>query len=195
MPQLSRRDIELLVLGVGSQPGNLSRGISGLTRLQKLLYLLEAEGHVSPSADGFQFEPYKAGPYSAKLYDDLEFLENLGLVRSEITAEATPAEAAELDKLGFDELMGTERESALDDSATADAYEERRYALTDKGRARVQELLARRELDPVIEGVRKINARYASHSLSDLLHYVYTKYPAMTVESEIRDQILARRRR
>src|SRR5437660_385408 len=117
MPQVSRRDIELLLLGIGPQSGHFSAGISGLTRLQKLLYLLEAEGHVSPSGDGFQFEPYKAGPYSAKLYDDLEFLENLGLIRSEITAEATPAEAAELDKLSFDELMGTGGEGeGLDDS-------------------------------------------------------------------------------
>jgi uncharacterized protein YwgA len=110
MPEISRRDLELLVMGVGTDPTHLSTGISGITRFQKLLFLLEAEGAVTPSGDGFQFEPYKAGPYSSKLYDDLEFLENLGLIESEVTAEATTAEAAELDRLSFEELMGAESE-------------------------------------------------------------------------------------
>lgn len=193
MPHISRRDLELLLLAVGPEHGEMTSGISGITRLQKLLYLLQEEVHVTPSGDGFQFEAYKAGPYSAKLYDDLEFLENLGLVESEITAEATAAEAAEIDKLSFDELMGTGPE--LDrDSTTSDSYEERRYTLTKKGLTRVQAMLSNPELAPVIEGIRKVKSRFGSYSLNDLLHYVYTKYPAMTVESEIRDQILRRRR-
>jgi uncharacterized protein YwgA len=101
MPHISTRDLELLLLGVGAKPNRLTSGISGITRLQKFLYLLQEEGHVSPNGDGFEFEPYKAGPYSAKLYDDLEFLENLGLVQSDITAEATAPEAAEIDMLSF----------------------------------------------------------------------------------------------
>lgn len=193
MPQISRRDLELLLLAVDPEAGLLTSGISGITRLQKLLYLLQEEGRVTPSGDGFEFEAYKAGPYSAKLYDDLEFLENLGLVQSEITAEATAPEASEIDKLNFDELMGTG--DGLDDSATSDSYEERRYTLTDLGVERVQNMLRHPEMAPVVDGIRKIKSRFGNYSLNDLLYYVYTKYPEMTVESEIRDQVLRRRRR
>ena len=192
MLQISRRDLELLLLAVGADSRELTNGISGITRLQKLLYLLEKEGKVLPTGDGFFFEAYKAGPYSAKLYDDLEFLENLGLVQSEVTAEATAAEVAEIDKISFDELLGTG--DRPNDSATSDNYEERRYTLTEEGLSRVKRRLNHPDWIPVIDGIRKIKSKFANHSLNDLLYYVYTKYPDMTVESEIRDQILHGRR-
>ena len=149
MPHISRRDLELLLIGVGPDAGELTKGISGITRLQKLLYLLQEERHIVPSGDGFEFEAYKAGPYSAKLYDDLEFLENLDLVRSEITGGVTEPEAAEIDKLSFDELLGTG--DGLDGSASSDSYEERRYTLTHKGIARIRAMLDNPELSPVVE--------------------------------------------
>lgn len=76
--------------------------------------------------------------------------------------------------------------------AAADAYEEKRYSLTEKGLRRVQELMRQGELRPVVEGIQKMKSRFGNHSLSDLLQYVYTKYPAMTVESEIKDEVLKR---
>ena len=130
MQAVSRRDLELLLIGVDPNSDELDIGISGITRLQKLLYLLQHECNVVPRGDGFQFEAYKAGPYSSKLYDDLEFLENLGLVQCEITAEATAPEAAEIDKLNFEELLGTGDD--IDGLATSDNYEEKRFTLTDR---------------------------------------------------------------
>src|ERR1700737_2224795 len=88
MPEIGRRDIVMLLLGVDPS-GEIAEGIGGMTRLQKLLFLLEKEEGLKPSGDGFSFVEYKAGPYSSKLYDDLEFLENLGLIEGRTTAEAT----------------------------------------------------------------------------------------------------------
>ncbi len=200
MPQISSRDLLLLLLGTGND-GKASDGLGGITRLQKLLFLLEKEEQISPSGDAFHFAAYKAGPYSSKLYDDLEFLENLGYLESEVTAEATAPEAAEVDKLNFDDLMdgdGAEGDSETDDERTmkaADAFAERRFRLTQEGKAKTERLLNDGQLQPVIEGVRRIKSKFGSHSLSDLLYYVYTKYPEMTVESEIKDQVLRRARR
>jgi uncharacterized protein YwgA len=81
--QIGRRN--LLLLLVGTDPG----GVGGITRLQKLLFLLEREEGLEPTERGFEFEAYKAGPYSPQLYDDLEFLENLGYLVSYVTAEAS----------------------------------------------------------------------------------------------------------
>lgn len=196
MPSISTRDLLLLLLNAWSERG--SRGLGGMTRLQKLLFLLDREEGLHATGNGFQFEPYKAGPYSSKLYDDLEFLENLGLLRSEVTAEATEPEAAEVEKeeadigsLNFDDLMGDgDAKGPLPDT-----LEERRFALTPKGKVRVEELLSKADYRPVVDGIRRIKSKYASHSLNDLLYYVYTKYPEMTVESEIKDQVLGRRSR
>jgi len=183
---VGRRDLVMLLLGVDAR-GEESEGLGGITRMQKLLFLLERED--------------KAGPYSAALYDDLQFLENLGLVQTEVTSEATEAESAELDLLSFDELIdgGAESEEgqAVDGMAAADAHEERRYRLTPKGMDHVRKLLGA-GMDAArvaADGIRRVKSRYSELSLSDLLYYVYTKYPEMAVESEIRDQVMRRARR
>jgi hypothetical protein len=198
MPQISSRDLLLLLIGIGAD-GKASDGLGGITRLQKLLFLLEKEEHLTPTGDAFDFSAYKAGPYSAKLYDDLEFLENLGLLESEITAEATAPEAAEVDKLNFDDLIeGNDGGADANDEQTmkaADAFAERRFRLTDDGKKKIERLLSDGQLRPVVDGIRRIKSRFGNHSLSDLLYYVYTKYPKMTVESEIKDQVFRRNRR
>lgn len=194
---IGTRDLLLLVLNAWSDERS-GGSLGGITRLQKLLFLLEREEGLKPTGNGFKFEAYKAGPYSSKLYDDLEFLENLGLLHSEVTAESTEPEAVEVEKeeadiggLTFDDLMGDgDAKGPLPDS-----FEERRFGLTETGKRKVEELLAKADYRPVVDGIRRIKSKYASHSLNDLLYYVYTKYPEMAVESEIQDQVLGRRSR
>jgi len=198
MPSISKHNVTLLLLGIGAE-GEISEGLGGITRLQKYLYLLEKEGGFTPKEGNFQFEAYKAGPYSSQLYDDLEFLENLGLIESEVTAQATVEEATEIEELTFDDLMGDGGEvvdgEQYDGFGASDAYEERRFILTAEGQRKVKGLLANGEYQPVVNAVRKIKSRFSNHSLSDLLYYVYTKYPDMTTESEIKDKVLRRGRK
>jgi len=187
----------LLLLGTHPEEG-VAEGVGGITRLQKLLYLLEREENLTPTENGFDFAAYKAGPYSSKLYDDLEFLENLGFIETEVAADATVEEAAEVDLLDFDELIGDEavdsEEGSADGVAAADAYEERRFRITEDGKERIQGLIDSGEYEPVVDGIRRIKRKYGSYSLSDLLYYVYKQYPEMTVESEIKDKVLRGRR-
>lgn len=191
-PKIAGRDLVLLLLALedASRP---NQGIGGLTRLQKLLFLLEKEAGLKVK-DGFDFKPYKAGPYSSKLYDDLEFLENLGLIRSTVSGRATEQEAAEID-LSFEDLISPLNELERDPTqrlGTADDYEERRFSVTEKGRERIAALRQRGDLKETTEAIRKIKAKYGRYSLNELLYYVYTKYPDSATESEIRDKVLRR---
>lgn len=189
---IGRRDLLLLLLG--SQKGAVSaEGIGGITRLQKLLFLLDKEEHVSPAGEGFVFQPYKAGPYSPKLYDDLEFLENLDLISKRVAGEGTEAEAAEIE-LTFEDFIEPEIEPDDFGGPTADEYGEYRYSLTPKGVKKVKELLAKNEYRSVAESVSRVKGRYGRYALQDLLYYVYTQYPNYTTESEIKEQVLRRRR-
>ena len=185
MPEFSRRSLLLLMLGVTEREG-AEPSVNGITRLQKFLFLLDREADIRPKGDTFEFAPCKAGPCSAKLYDDLELLENLGLIESDITSEATEEEAVEVDMFSFDELLG-------DEMVSSDAYEEKRFRLTDTGRIKVEQLLASDDYAPCVAGIRKIKSKYGHYSLSDLLYHVYTKYPQMAIESEIKEKILRRR--
>ena len=194
---IGRRDLLLLMLGCGDN--NLSDGVRGITRLQKLLFLLEREENLTASGDGFEFTAYKAGPYSSRLYDDLELLENLGMVKATVTSETTDPESVEIDMMSFEELMGDGAETlsdgrAVDGLAASDAYEEKAFELTPKGKEVVDKLLESDEYTPFVNGIRHVKSKYGHYSLNDLLYYVYTKYPAMTTESEIREQVLSRRR-
>ncbi len=189
---IGRRDLLMMLLGVSAQRG-VGEGIGGITRLQKLLFLLEHEEHVTPAGEGFTFEPYKAGPYSSKLYDDLEFLENLGLIGRQVAAEGTEEEASEID-FTFEDLIEPEREKDDPSGPAPDAYEEHRFYLTEAGVQKIQQLLADEAYKPLVDSISRIKSRYGQYSLNDLLYHVYTKYPDMTTESEIKEQVLRRRR-
>ncbi len=192
MARIGRRDLLLLLLGLGSK-SDATEGLGGITRLQKYLYLLEMEEGVQPSGEGFEFTPYKAGPYSSRLYDDLEFLENLDLISKKVSAEATEEEASEVE-LGFQDLIEPEHELDERDKPEADAFEEYKYRLTAKGKQKMESLLKSGQYRPVADKINRIKSKYGRYSLSDLLYYVYTHYPEMTTESEIKERVLRRRR-
>jgi uncharacterized protein YwgA len=192
VPKVSKQQLLLLLLGLDG-PSVSTKGIGGITRLQKLLFLLWKEAGIQEVDSGFEFRPDKAGPFSRKLYDELELLENLGLVRSEAQGEATEAEAAELEELSFEELMGDDGQTFGDAEATSsDTFEERRFTLTDSGLKLVREMLDKPEFKPFADGIRKIKSKFANYSLQDLLYHVYTKYETegWTSQSEIRDRVL-----
>lgn len=194
MANIGRYDLLLLLISLEDPSGT---GLGGMTRIQKLLFLLDAEESIRPGADGFKFEAYKAGPYSPRIYDDLELLENMNYISrsKDDESEASDPDKAEVD-FTFEQLMGPEdvMSPATDEVApTADSYEETRYFLTDTGKKKVEELLKKEDYKPFVEGIRKVKSRFAKYSLNDLLYYVYSKHPGMTTESEIKEKVLRRR--
>jgi uncharacterized protein len=177
-----RRTDVLLELLAAPISGVAPAPIVGTTRLQKLLFLAEQEASVKVTeGEDFDFTPYKFGPVSKEIYDDLTKLENLDFISSRPVAEPSEAERDEFG-LSFDDLIGEEE--------TADTLEERQYRITEKGK----EWLAKRNLPKAeVQGIRRVKGRYGSLSLSDLLHYVYSKYPKYTSASEIKDRVLGAR--
>lgn len=194
-PDLGRRGIILLLLSLGGE--SEEDGLTGITRIQKYLFLLEREYGLVPSdgEGGFAFQPYKMGPYSKRLYDDLEMLENLGLVKSAPAGNAgefgldEQEDLATSDEATFDELIGESADGSLSSN------EERTFRVTDAGRAKVQDLMTSGKLVGVVDRIRKVRNRFSNYSLDDILFYVYSKYPDSAVESEIRERVLSRRKR
>jgi hypothetical protein len=114
MATIGRKDLILLLVGLSGK-GPPDDSVSGVTRLQKLLFLLQEEAGLRPGGEGFEFTAWKAGPYSSKLYDDLEFLENIGYLTADTIAGATEAEVSEAaeaertvqeESLSYEDLMG-----------------------------------------------------------------------------------------
>ena len=181
---LSRGQMLMMLLAAPGARGKEGEPIQGTTRLQKLVFLLEHEANLKPTkGDDFDFTAWKFGPVSKELYDDLEKLENLGLLESEPVSEPSKTELDEYG-LSFDDLMGEE------ESQSRDSFEEKRYRLSEKGLKWVRDRGLHTE---AFEKIKKVKEKYGALSLQDLLHYIYTKFPEMATASEIRGKVLRRR--
>lgn len=179
--------------------------IRGITRLQKILFLLEMEGGLVLEDGPFGFAPDQLGPLSSQAYDDLVLLEELGLV-VRVRADGTMLKRKKkgLRELGISDLLDDEdggqsvpdppehpefpEEAGVEVLARGSSgYEEVVYRLTKKG-AEAIERLGVEDLDATL--VKRLTKKYGRYSLSELLKHVYVTYKDFTVESKIRGRVL-----
>ncbi len=110
MPQISLRRLVILSLLAGDTPQGKHAPILGITRLQKLVFLVTSTlGRVAPdrqlTAD-IDFRAYRFGPADLALYQDLEFLEAVGHIEKVNSRAKLLAAAAESrDDATFEFLM------------------------------------------------------------------------------------------
>lgn len=185
MMDLKKSDIILMLLASKNEP------VIGTTRLQKLLFLSEKERKLKPGKQDFEFIPYKFGPVSKSLYNDIDFLVNLGLI--EKSDERGSLQSMELENIESFSASDFLSDQALNNRGSSESclLEEDEtiiYRITDKG---VEYLRDNNLLDtPEAHSVEMIKERYNSQPLQALLQYVYLNYPDYTSESEIKDDIL-----
>jgi len=144
--------------------------VEGTTKLQKLFFLLEQESAFNEVYDDveIEFEPYKYGPFSEQIYDELEMLILWDVIE--------------------EEEMDTDVDSIRDESDKS-SHANKRFTLTEKGEKVASEV--NRSLDDDIEEeFEEIVDEYLDMSVDDLLEYVYKQYPDYTTKSEIKDEVL-----
>jgi uncharacterized protein YwgA len=156
--------------------GKTHHAIRGITRIMKLLFLLEKEAETKQIVPFYyQFEPYKLGPFSIEVYENMRLLQELGFIkRVDIDKEGLPVIYADDSKIdeGF----------KFNEVTTV-------YALTGLGEKYAEKL--RHGLKPsVLEKIDFIRNRFAQASLKGILRYVYEHYPEYTTQSEILEDVL-----
>lgn len=157
---------------------HLAGEVDGITKIQKLLYLIEEEtsfGQKYEDEISFNFRPYKMGPFSPEVYEEVEFLLNIDAIEK-LEGESTASENWEISR--YDEEEGSEGLSG------------KRFRITEKGRKIGEELANKLSIEEIDELKDKLN-EYNDLTLTQLLEYVYTEYPKMTVESEIKNQVMS----
>jgi uncharacterized protein len=171
LDQLVGADLVLLLLAAPTHVANVRDRMNGITRLEKLLYLADRETDIQSSIiEPLGFQPYNYGPFSRDVYEAVDILEKTGLIDEKRTTDGS----------GLDSLEEADASPEVTD------YAERRFNLTDNGRA-VANLLAGKHPDAV-KSLSKIKEQYGNMSLRQLIRYVYTRYPESAVNSLIRDQ-------
>ncbi|MES2154419.1 MAG: hypothetical protein V4510_04715 [bacterium] len=143
------RERQRLLLLVALHAGK----ISGKTKLQKLVYLVQRESGVSPLASTFHFEPYLYGPFSQDLSGEVDQLE-----RELILAR--------------DPYLYQQKGQTM---ATASCE------LTAKGQEEARRLSERFAEES--EAVRSVVERYRYEPLPRLLDHVYATYPEFAINA------------
>lgn len=145
--------------------------VEGVTRLQKLFFLLQEETEFSNLYENatFEFEPYDYGPFSEGIYSALEFLIALDAI------EVVPAES-DVD--------------SIRDEQEPSQHAGKCFVMTEKGH-KIAEQFDEAMEDNVGSEVDEILEEYGNLELDDLLEYVYRQYPDYTENSKIRDKILS----
>lgn len=182
---LRSKDILLLLLYAPTEKAE-NKNITGRTRIIKLMFLFQKElfkkfknDHTSLSE--VKFQAWHFGPWSKDIYDDIEFLKNIGFLSvKESGQEASYGEAEEND------LWGNDLE-VFEDELEEFAQEE--FSLQELGTNFTQtkwEQLSDNQRSVLIT----FKERFNSVPLYALLEYVYTKYPESTEKSKIKDKVL-----
>src|SRR5580698_2138268 len=124
--EIDREDILLLLFDANERLFK-RRAFNGVTRLEKLVFLLGHEEDVPEIEPLFAFRKYKFGPYSKALYEATEFLQSTELVKVENKPYYSYFLAEEQKELERD----IEPE---EDSQEVSTAHERLFMLTDSGR-------------------------------------------------------------
>lgn len=176
-------DLLITLLHAPGKSGADAEPIEGITRLQKLLFLLQQD--VGPKqlveeAEAYPYESYKMGPYSERLRRDLEELESAGIVVSERLNYWLPDDGDGVPERGAD------FDTPIRKTKRVESY---RFSLSPELGQRIGRDL-RGSLDPKErEELTAFKSFFNSLSLRQLLIFTYEKYPEFTDASTIKKQL------
>lgn len=176
-------DLILVLLYAKGVSGKKCEPIEGITRLQKFVFLLNqgrGPGELVEIAKEYEYQPYKLGPYSDELRNDLETLISLGLVKTERLAYWIP------DDLDDEEDTVKNIKAGID--AEYKKIESYKYYLSDNGVKAGEELwksLTSKNRGALIE----FKTFFNSLTLRQLLIFVYDQFPGYAGKSEIREKL------
>jgi uncharacterized protein YwgA len=176
----SATDILLALLYAPGSTNKKGEPIKGYTRLEKLLFLLSKETELGQIVDkDYEFEPKDYGPCSEEIYDDVEMLKDARILQTDTQPADTELENVDLS------------ESAIEvDDVTAPTNKATVFQLTEKGMtigSKLFQALSKTEQ----EKLSWLKTLYNSRPISEVLRYVYTRYPETTTRSTIREEVLA----
>jgi hypothetical protein len=179
--------LALLYAGDGnSAPISHSSPIVGITRLEKLLFLAKIEHNLlsaAPDDKDFHFVPFRMGPWTQEVYDEVDFLESIGLLVKERRSGISVEDEAHNDELFGDLVLDKYQRGSISSDETTDSFQ-----LTEDGRKKAAEIWHRLPADEQ-QKLIALKRRFNSMNLRQFLRYVYQKYPEFAEASEIKESL------
>ena len=180
--EFNRKDLLLLLLFSPGPSGQDAEPINGRTRLMKLLFLLQEDFRSDKLLNldrNYNFQAYHYGPFTKDVYDDLEFLENVGLIEVVSKGDASPVDQNEEEKLVDDTTIGE------DSDEIGLVFKEESYTLTDRGIAFVKEKLAPEVPEHLLTIIHDLKTKFGEMPLKAILRYVYSAHPEYAAKTKL----------
>ena len=178
----SAMDWLLILLYAPGKSGMDAEPIEGITRLQKLLFLLQqgiGPKDLVKEAEAYDYKPYKMGPYSEQLRSGLEELESAGIVVTERLNYWLP-----------DDGDGVAEEGDFDTPIRkTKRVESYRFSLSAEPGQQIGKELWGSLTEKKREELAAFKVFFNSLSLRQLLIFTYEKYPKFTEASTIKKQL------
>jgi uncharacterized protein YwgA len=175
-PSVRRPSLREMMILLLDTPGPRRRdaAIRGITRLQKLLFVIEKQLVADPS----RFYAYKYGPFDEQVNDAVDSLQMKGLVQGgKAPAKSIPP--------SVDDMMA----SVLRHAGPRDDEPET-FALTAEGQAAADQL--RRSSEAYARLAERILQLRQEWDKPDLIERVYEAFPDYTGQSVIKDKLTRR---
>lgn len=118
-PVVNRINVLILLLYSPGYSEDVNEPISGRTRLQKQTFLVQQQLRSLGAKSMYSFRPYKLGPLSYELYNDIEWLKLEGVVSEKIN---TLPDGTKFSRFELDEKGVREASSLLEDPNWAYVY-------------------------------------------------------------------------
>ncbi|MBI3748070.1 MAG: hypothetical protein HY262_04380 [Chloroflexi bacterium] len=162
--------------------------LTGITRLQKLIFLITEDDRYKRLAKAHQapvpvFRPYKMGPFTPELYDAVQVLTSFEPPLMAARA-ATPGTPDEVETALF--VEGNDLDDA--EPIPASGPQPAAFALTSDGRTVADHLWQDAPAD-LRSTIETIVSDYGRLPLRELLRRVYREHEEWTTHSEIKGQL------
>lgn len=167
----SLRELIILLLDTPG-PRSKDTAVRGMTRLQKLLFVIEKQLAPEPG----RFYAYNYGPFDEQVNDAADALEMKGLIRGAARAKSTPPSVEDM-------IASVLRHAGPRD-------EPQIYALTPEGRAAAEQL--RRSNAAYAHLAERIAQLRQEWDRPDLIERVYEAFPEYASRSLIKDKVARR---
>ena len=177
-------DVLVLLLGAPSEYPRLRDRVEGITRLEKMFFLLQHEGDLPIPMDG-GFVPHNFGPFSARIYQAIDVLAAAELIEDSANLARDGDDTWERENLIYN------NNDLYNGDELPDRFATRDFSLTERGRRYYKALL--RELPPGVEArVSEFKTRFGRMPLRQLVRYVYEQpeYQMYLGRSIIKDEVL-----
>ena len=166
--------------------------VKGSVRLTKMMYLFNKEIKPIIEKKGGkcdklpEFIPYNFGPFSKDLYEQIELFKGIKFISTkEVPSKEVMVE--EVDDWEENPYIG---ESLNDEEQLTFNKKYVEYVIAEKGVEYYESVIKNQLNQAVIELLEQFKKKIVRISVKNLLYYVYSKYPDMTVNSIIKKDVL-----